>query len=67
MEVTPRFALLTLFTLFILFKLLYADQTVACMPIYIYLRKDIIPSYGVLLLERFWYGLMGFGGKSETG
>ena len=37
------------------------------MPLYIYLGKDVIPSYGALLLERFWYGLMGFGAKSETG
>ena len=35
MEVAPRFALLTLFTLFILFKLIYIAETKACLPMYI--------------------------------
>ena len=38
MEVAPRYNLFTLLTLFILFKLLYTAETLACMPIYI-LRK----------------------------
>ena len=38
MEVAPRFKVITLltwFTLFILFKLLYTAKTLACMPTYI--------------------------------
>ena len=37
MEVAPHY---TVLTLFILFKLLYAAYTVACMPIYILLMKS---------------------------
>ena len=44
MEVAPRY---TVLTLFILFKLLYAAYTVACMPIYILLMKS-----DVMLVKR---------------
>ena len=40
MEVAPRYKLLSLFTLLILFKLLYTTSTVACMPIYIVRKKE---------------------------
>ena len=39
MEVAPRYTLPTLFTLFILFELLYTAETVTCMPVYILLGK----------------------------
>ena len=46
------FTLLTVFKLFILFKLLYTAETVACMPIaYIYCCQR---------LKRYWNGLMHF-------
>ena len=32
MEAAPRYTLLTLFTLFLLLKMLYTAETVACMP-----------------------------------
>ena len=35
MEVAPRYKLLTLLTLFILYKLLNTACTLACMPVYI--------------------------------
>ena len=57
MEVAPRYKLLTLltlltlsiwFTLFIMFKLLHAAETLASMPIYI-IREGI---------ECYWKGVM---------
>ena len=41
MEVAPRYKLLTLFLLFMLFKLFFTAETVACMPIDAKIHKDI--------------------------
>ena len=48
MEVAPRYILLTLFTQFVLFKLLYTALTVACM------HKNVV----TVGLERYWKRLM---------